>query len=149
MTISSYAFAATWNVALASLNNVENHLGSVNLSPEGARRSVRVKSDPVDLFPIRTRLESGRERGDGQVDHAWELWMYTTAYTYLVNTYFSGGSVVSTKWTIYTRRHDMGTYARYNCYVVLPSIVARPDLTYRGRDYMRVIVRFNDLVASS
>ena len=90
-------------------------------------------------------LGSGRVRGDGAIDHAWEFsGLRQTAVQYLLHTLlFSSG--VSTAVTIYTRLHSTGTYARYNAYAVLPA--PGQDLEYLRAGVYRVTLRFSDLVA--
>jgi len=143
--MSSYAFAVGHNVALANLNNVEASLGSRNRKIVGGiTYPVSVKSTPINLYPVRVQLGSGRERGDGRVYHAWTLQLVTYGVKYLFDTYLAGLASVSTAVTIYTRRHEFDTYARYNAYLVQP---AAGELEYIRSGVFQVQIRFNDLVS--
>lgn len=116
MPLYLYAWANGHNVVLASLANVEDYLW-----PYTRPRRIAPRSQPLDLFPVETQLMSGRVRGDGFLDHDWEMTLPTDAYAFILNDKFSGGSVKSVEQTVYTRRHDLNTYARANCYLVQPS----------------------------
>lgn len=144
-----YAFAPTWNVALGSLNNVENHFGARNTDVNGIKRVVGIRSPLLDPFPIRTRLANGSERGDGKVDTYWLLMLRKAGVKYLLDTYFASETIVKQKWTIYTRVRQRNVYVRYNCWAILPSIVERNDLVDERDDLYQVTVRLLDLVASS
>lgn len=137
-----YRFALGWNVALGSLSNIETTLGQYNRDANSILYPIGIRSQPVDFYPVVTQLESGRVRGDGKVAHEWQLSMFVPAVTYLVGLW----SAKSAKWTIYTRLHELGTYARYNCWAVRPS---GTDLVYQRQQYMTLTLRFTDLLASS
>jgi hypothetical protein len=140
MAFYDYRIAVGSSVALASLPNIEDVLW-----PYTAPLHIAPRSQPVNLYPIRTTLGSGRERGDGMVFHAWEFTaLRQSAVGYLLHTLlFSSG--ISTAVTIYTRLHSTGAYARYNAYANLP--VPGQDLEYIRQGVMRVTLRFSDLVA--
>jgi hypothetical protein len=140
MPFYDYRIAVGSSVALASLSNIEDVL-----YPYTAPLRIAPRSQPVNLYPVRTTLGSGRERGDGMIAHVWEFTaLRQSAVQYLLHTLlFSSG--VSTAVTIYTRLHSTGTYARYNAYAILP--VPGQDLEYIRQGVYRVNLRFNDLVA--
>ena len=140
-----YAIAAGWGVALAALNNIETHIGQQNRKDIGGRLyPLSISSLILDLFPVRTVLQSGRERGDGFINHEWNLRLVTYGARYLLFTYLTNMTVVSKQVTIYTRRHINGDYARYNAYLVLPSRVAG-DITALGANTYNVRLRFTKL----
>lgn len=145
-----YAFALGSNVALASLNNVENHLGSVNRREVGgALTPVSIVSPLLDLFPIRDTLLDGGERGDGLVNHEWMLTLCTYGLKFYLDTYFASGATVEVAMTIYTRRHELATYTRYNAKAILPSRI-NGDIEIIQSDYLyRVRQRFLDLETAS
>lgn len=137
----SYSIAVGSSVALGSLINVEDLL-----YPYTKPRRIVPRSQPVSAFPVRTTLGSGRVRGDGAISHVWEFSAIpVAAVDYLMTLLWSGGTVVSTACTIYTRRHDLADYARYNAYAVLP--VPGQDLEYLRQNVLRLTIRFTDLVA--
>ena len=135
-----YRIAVGSSVALGSLVNVEDLL-----FPYTKPLRLAPRSQPVNLYPIRTQLGSGRERGDGTIAHIWEFSaIKLAAINYLLHTYLFASSV-STAVTIYTRLHSANSYARYNAYAVLP--VPGQDLEYIRQGVFRLTLRFNDLVA--
>ena len=86
-----YAIATGSSVALAALINIEDLI-----YPYTAPRRIVPRSQPVNAFPQRVLLGSGRERGDGMISHAWEFTaLPVAAVTYLDSYLFSGGTVVS------------------------------------------------------
>ena len=116
MPFYSYSIAVGSSVALASLSNIEDVL-----LPYTRPLRIAPRSQPVNAYPVRTVLGSGRERGDGLVTHAWEFdALPAQAVNYLLYVYLFSGGAVSTAVTLYTRRHDANAYARYNAYAVLP-----------------------------
>lgn len=153
LPVLDYAFAAGWNVALASLNNVQNHLGSRNrLTSTGALIPVGIRSSTFDPFPVRRNSLDGGEAGDGFVNQDWILSLALYGYKFLVDTYFASETVTQANWTVYTRKHSLATFARYNCVAILPS-VAQSDVTL-PRDpafdgTFNVRIRLRDLIASS
>jgi hypothetical protein len=54
--------------------------------------------------------------------------------------------VVNAAMTIYTRRHELDSFVRYNANLILPS-VENGDLEYLRENAFRVRLRFTDLVA--
>src|SRR5574338_803381 len=119
-----YRIAVGSSVALGSLINVEDLLW-----PYTRPRRIVPRSQPVNAFPVRTTLGSGRVRGDGAINHAWEFTAIpVAAVDYLMTYLFSSGTAVSTAVTISTRRHELDDYARFNAYAVLP--VVGQDLEY-------------------
>jgi len=142
-----YRIAAGHGVALASLNNIETHIGQQNrITPTGKLFPVGITSPVLDLYPVRVDLTSGRQRGDGFITHEWNLQLVTYGARYLLNTYLTNMTVVSSAVTIYTRRHINGDYARYNAYLVLPSRQSG-DIAYLGQGKFNVRLRFNKLEA--
>lgn len=139
----SYAIGSGWNVALASLTNLEN------LSQFVVRGNpVPVSTQPVNLFPIVRVAGSGKPKGYGRVDHAW-TWsvLPQAAIQYLEDTFFSSGTVVSAQVTINTRRQNRGTYTRYNAYAQL--LIPTVNYTYRQNMFVGVTMLFYGLTASS
>ena len=144
---TEYGWAAGHGVALASLNSVVNELGARNRRAAGGTLyNVAVRSQPVDAFPVRTMLAAGYERGDGRIDHEWQMLLGKLAVDYVMDTYLSSGAVVKAAMTINTRRHDLDTYARYSCYLTLPS-PRRGDIEYVRQGVIRVTWRFTNLTA--
>lgn len=146
MAYSSYAWAAGHGVALNALKNIENELLTYNRQTAGgAIFPVGIRSQPVDMFPVRTRLMNGTERGDGLVDHVLEMTIADMAVDYVLDTYLSSGTAVSAAMTFYLRRHELRTFARFNGYLVLPQ--PRQDMQYIRQGVMRVAWRLTNLVA--
>jgi len=144
---TEYALALTHGVALASLNNFQNQIGQQNRRVVGGKTyPVGISSSVLDLFPVRTALLSGRERGDGFINQVWVLRLATYGVKYLLNTYLSNLTVVSAAVTIYTRRHELDSYARYNAYLIAPSAAAG-DITYVRSNVFDVRLRFTNLEA--
>ena len=140
MPFYSYSIAVGSNVALASLSNIEDVLW-----PYTKPLRLPPRSNVVNLYPVRTIMGSGRERGDGTVFHAWEFdALPVAAVNYLLYSLLFS-SAISTAVTIYTKRHETGSYARYNAYAVLP--VPGQDLEHLRAGKCRLTLRFNDLVA--
>lgn len=146
-----YAFASGWNVALASLNNVQTHLGSHNrLTVGGALIPVTIRASIIDPFPARTNPMDGGETGDGFVNQDWLLSLALYGYKYLLDTYFASETVTQANWTVYTRRHQLATFQRFNCIAVLPS-PANGDAALLREDAFNgafnVRIRLRDLIA--
>lgn len=141
MPIYSYAWANGFDVALVNLSNVEDYL-----FPYTKPRRIAPRSQPVDLFPVETVMMDQSVRGDGAISHAWEMTLPTAAYAYIMTDKFSGGSVKSAAQTISTRRHELGTYARYNCYLVQPSRT-KGTLEYLRRGLVRAVFEMTGLEA--
>lgn len=136
-----YRIAVGSSVALGSLVNVETLLW-----PYTKPRMIAPRSQMPDMFPVRTTLGSGRVRGDGSVQAAWEFSaLPKAAVDYLMMYLWSSGTAVSTAVTIYTRQHELDQYTRFNAYAVLP--VPGQDLEYLRQGVLRMVVRFSDLVA--
>ena len=142
MSFYDYRLAVGSSVALASLSNVEDIL-----YPYTKPLRLPPRSNVVNLYPVRTIMGSGRERGDGTVFHAWEFdALPAQAVNFLLYSYLFSGGAISTAVTLYTKRHDMNNaYARFNAYAVLP--VPGQDLEHLRNGVCRVTLRFNDLVA--
>ena len=137
----SYSIATGSNVALVSLTNVEDLIWNYTRP-----RRIVPRSQPVNAFPVRTTTGSGRERGDGAIDHSWEFTAIpVAAVDYLMSFLWAGGTVVSTAVTINTPRHELDEYFRANAYAILP--VPGQDLEYLRAGVLRMVIRFNDLVA--
>ncbi len=140
MPFYSYSIAVGSSVALASLSNIEDVL-----LPYTRPLRIAPRSQPVNAYPVRTVLGSGRERGDGAINHAWEFTAINkAAVDYLYTYLWSAGTVVSTAVTIYTRQHELDQYVRANAYAVLP--VPGQDIEYLRQGVFRMVIRFNDLV---
>lgn len=144
--LTAYAWAAGHNVALNSLRNVENDVNPYNRrTTNDAYRRVAIASQPVDMFPVRSMLLSQRERGDGMVTHEWVMTLGTLGIKYILDTYLSSGTVVSAPMTIYTRRHELAAFARFNCNLTLPK--PKEDIEYLRHNVFRVTWRFTGLEA--
>lgn len=141
-----YAFAAGWNVPLVNLNNIEDVLGSRNRTASGVLEPISIRSAVVREYSVATVLESGRVRGDGKIPHFWDTWMFSPATTYLMSQWTTAASE---KWTIYTRRHELGTYARFNVWAIRPGTLEESDLVYIREEYLFARIRFSDLVLAS
>lgn len=140
MPFYDYRIAVGSSVALASLSNIEDVLW-----PYTKPLRLPPRSNVVNLYPVRTIMGSGRERGDGTVFHAWEFdALPVAAVNYLLYTLLFS-SAISTAVTIYTRRYEANTYARYNAYAVLP--LPGQDMERLRNNKVRLTLRFNDLVA--
>ena len=137
----SYSIAVGSSVALGSLSNIEDLI-----FPYTRPRRITVRSQMPDMYPVRTTLGSGKVRGDGAAQATWEFTAIpVAAVNYLYTYLWSGGSAVSTAVTILTRRHELATYARYNAQAIQP--VPGQDLEYLRGNVMRMVIRFNELVA--
>jgi hypothetical protein len=144
--IYSYAWSAGHNVALANLTNIETDIGRFNFRMTGgAFTRVAIQTQPVDVFPVRTVLDSGYERGDGVINHALVMTLAKYGVKRVLDAYLSSGTVVSAAMTLYTRRHELDTYARYNCYLILPK--PGQDIQYVRENVFTVTWRFMNLVA--
>jgi len=144
---TEYGWAAGHGVALAALNSVANELQARNRrQATGALYRVGVRSQPVDAFPVRVMLGAGYEWGGGRIDHEWQMTLAAYAVDYVMDTYLSSGASVKAAMTINTRKHDLNTYGRYNCYLHLPSR-SRGDIEYVRQGVFRVTWRFTSLVA--
>ena len=141
MSFYDYRIAVGSNVALGSLSNIEDILW-----PHTKPLRIAPRTQPVNAFPVRTVLGSGRVRGDGTINHAWEFTAIPkAAVDYLYTYLWTAGTVVSTAVTIYTRRHELDDYARYNAYAILP--VVGQDIEYLRGGVLRMVISFSDLVA--
>jgi len=137
----SYAIALGSGVALASLIDAEDLLWNYTRP-----RRIVPRSQPPNLYPVRTTLGSGRVRGDGAIDHSWEFTAIpVAAVDYLMSFLWAGGTVVSTAVTINTPRHELDEYFRANAYAILP--VPGTDMEYIKQGVMRLTIRFSELVA--
>lgn len=144
-----YAWQSGLNQPLGSLINIANQLYGYNYrATNGARHNVGISSPIVDLQPVRTMLAAGYERGDGRVDHEWNMTISVVAFDFIMDTYLSSGTLVKAAMTIYTRRHETGLnqYARYNAYLIKPSRV-RGDIEYLRGNMVRARFPFTGLVA--
>lgn len=143
MIFAEYAWGAGHNLALLDLVNVE-----ADVMPHNKRgdwdypHSVGIVSQPVNDFPVRGLVLSRRTRGDGYPDHEWEMTLAVGGSAYIINTYLSGGAVLSVPMTISTRNHARGIYERYNCYLNLPEW---DDDPYQGSGIIKVKWKFTGL----
>jgi hypothetical protein len=130
MTVYSYAIAANWNVALVSLTNVETLCGLPPLV------------GLVNRYPIRTRVLSGREYGDGTLSLTWSFGLMSSSLfkSAIRDTLHTNGTVVSAQVTLYTREADGNTYNRWNAWSHLP--IQGEDYTYRERFMENLSWRF-------
>lgn len=137
--IQDYRWAVGHDVALNNLHNVET-----DLYPYTRPRRTAVQSQPIDPLPIETALASGAGRGDGFINHEWQIMMTTAALKYAL-TKFGLTTATSAAATIYTREHDMEQYGRYNAYIWRPSPANR-RLEYIRRGVVRVTWKFTRLI---
>lgn len=127
---NTYAFYPGHSIALATLTEIASisyfKSQGVILLPN---------TQPVNLYPLRTRVESGRERMDeGAGDHPWRFTgLPYTALDYVIDTFFSSVDGFSPPVTIQTRRHDRGDWKRFNCYLSYPQ----PDRDYRADNTLK------------
>lgn len=149
--MSEYSFYPTWNTALVSLHNVESHFGSVNRARVGGELlPVTIRSSIIDLNPVRANDQAGGETGDGFVNQDWLLTLALYGYKFLVETYFASEATVQTAWTIYTRRHVLASYQRFNCWAILPSAENGDVTPLRENSFnniFQVRLRLRDLTA--
>ena len=147
MAFQLYAWFAGSGVALAALRNFEDDVRPFNARISGGKLyNVAVQSAPVDPFPVRAVPLSSKERGAGAVNHEWNTVLAKFGVKHVLDEYLSNGTVVNAAMTIYTRRHELDSFVRYNAFLILPS-VENGDLTYLGRNAFRVRLRFTKLVA--
>jgi len=140
-----YAWAAGHNVALASLTNVEIDIGNYNYRQTGGGLfPVAIQTQPVDAFPIRTMVDAGYERGDGIINHAWTMTLAKFGIKRILDEFLSSGTIVSAAVTINTRRHELDSYVRANCYLTLPK--PGQDIRYIRHNTFEVTLRFTNLV---
>ncbi len=127
MAVSDHRIATGHGVALGSLTNVEDisqfQYQGVGLYPT---------SPIIDPYPVRTRVLSTKEYGDGAIPHEW-FWnlLPQVAVEYIYDTYMSGGTVVTNNATIYTPRFDYDDWVRYNAYIYR---FRGDDIGYKGLD---------------
>jgi len=143
-----YAWALGHNVALVSLSNFATELSYYNRNLDGIAQPAGIRSDVLDLAPVRDIPLSGQERGDGTVSTAWILTITAAGYTHILNSKFAADSVISVAMTIYTYLHEKDSWGRYNCHAIRPSPAAG-DVQYMRYALLTVNLRFNTLVASS
>lgn len=135
-----YSIATGSSVALASLQNIEDYF-----APYIQPKPLGIASSPVNRFPIRELTASGVEVGYGSISHSWRVSLlpdeaFTQFITDFCNTDGSGNAV-----TIYTRRHDLGSYGRYNANLAYPAV--NEDYIYRSGYMVEITIRFTNLVA--
>lgn len=119
-TIYDYRIALGSATPMGSLTNIETLIG---YPPQ---------TQPVAFYPVRTRVLSGREYGDGAVNHTWAFneGVPIDKVGTILNTFFGGGTTgtVSAFVTINTRLHPSGTYGRFTGWMALP--LPGDDYTY-------------------
>lgn len=134
MTYYSYGLALGHDIALGSISNIETVLlpytNNILLPP---------RTQPIERHPVRTAVLSGRERGDGFVNHEW-FWgfMPVAAYDFYNDTYFNG--VVSVAVTVLQRNHLKNVYERWNGYAHRP--IAGTEFVYDSYRVLEVTQRF-------
>lgn len=141
---TEYAWYPGHNIALATLVAVQT-VADFTYGGLG----VQIVSDPVNAYPLRTRLESGRERMDGRIDHTWRVARGVTiaAVDYVIDTYFSTPTGLDAAITINTRRHDRGTWARYNAYLAYP--IPGQDYRLEAGYVFDWVIRFHTLTPAT
>ena len=138
MALYDYRIAANHGVALGSLTNVETLLSLNN-------RTV-IKAAYVNTFPVRTRVLSGKEYGDGAIPLVCLADILPIAAIKTIeDTFHTNGTVVSAPVTIYSRQVNRATYTRYNAYSLL--MIPGEDYTYNEFYAYNVRWRFSNLVA--
>ena len=150
LALYSYAFAVGGGVALADLSNLENHLGAQNRkTASGKLYRVGIRAPLLNPYPIRQLAGSGKELGGGMVFVTWNLMLCKYGLRYWLNTYFGYSStpLMSVAMTINTRRHELDSYTRGNCYAILPTFGEDGDVQYLGQGVFRLRQRFNDFVS--
>ena len=135
-----YAIGIGHGLALNALANIEDLL-----YPFTKPRRLTVRTQMLNAFPVRTVLGSGRERGDGAINHAFEFTAINQDAVAAWYAYLWSGSVVSTAVTIYTRLFEAGSYGRYSAYAVRP--LPGQDVEHIRGGIYRLTTRFNDLAA--
>lgn len=135
---TDFRIATGHGVALASLTHVEA-LAAFQLG----MRAFAPNAQPVNLYPLRYQVLSGKEFGDGNVTLAWTFPVVPASAITYINTLHSTN--ISLAVTLYTRSTPEA-FARYNAYSVLPV----PDVDYRFAGAGRVVDfvwRFTNLEA--
>lgn len=136
MTFSNYRIAATYNVALGSLVNIEA------IRPTNDRYFYAPQAIPYGSPGLKRIKLNGVSARAGYPSVDWLFAMLTRAqYEYLRNTYCAGG--YSGQVTIYTTVSG-NTYARYNAVIDVPETSTIAEGFYA---YKRVAIRFTHLVA--
>jgi hypothetical protein len=136
-----YAWGDGYDVALLDLVKVEDYLW-----PYTKPRRLTVTSPPLDPFPVRTTVMSGRERGDGWLMHEWRAVLPLAAWQAILTDKFAGGTLASVAQTVYTRSLGLTTFIRGNCDLVLPSPKNGTFEDLKGRG-VRVIFKLNNFTA--
>lgn len=115
MAFYQYSIAATWNVALGSLINIEN------ITPSGDRAFRAPKAYGLQDAGIIKISGNGLDFKSGYPFVIWRFDVLTwKQYEYLKTTYCAGGN--RGKVTVYTRTSiTSGTYTRYNAIIVVPK----------------------------
>lgn len=138
MALYDYRIAATWNVALNSLTNVES------LVPSNSRRFYAPVSEGL-YDPGQYKI-----RGDGTIfleGYPETVWRFDALhhlqYFYLRDTILSGA--YAGKVTIYTRLATT-TYSRMNAVMILPK---PSELQWKPSGFPDVSIRMTRLAASS
>lgn len=139
--MSTYAWAAGHDVADGSLVSIETDLASYM---NGLAFAIR--SQPVNRFPVRTKLMNGSVRGDGWLTHTLIIAKLSReAMNYIQDTYLTNGTVVSQAMTVRLRLHDQDAWQRYNCYFELYN--PDDDGAYELGEFNNVQLRFHNLEA--
>lgn len=148
---TQYAFGLGANLALASLMNLENTLNGFNQRyPGDSFKPIVISSPPLELYPVRDTTLDNYERGDGSVDHYWDITMCSLALKYWINTTFSNQTVITVPMTIYTLRSEFNEYDRYNALAIMPNFDSNQgDITRLGYNTYKIRQRFNNLQAAS
>lgn len=117
-----YALATGWDVALASLTNMETFFLPY-VAPYGIT-SLAPSSPTYDPFPVEKEMMDGYIRGDGEPLVEWGIKAlpYTALKAY-IDTYLTTDGIIvkSKKATIYTRRKELATYQRANVWTLYPT----------------------------
>lgn len=133
MAFWDYRLAATHNVALVSLVNIES------ITPTGDRAFKAPKAYGLQNPGMPEKRGDGTIYLRGYASVAWRFDALTwKQYEYLKSTYCAGG--LSGKVTIYTRTNiTTPTYTRYNAILELPKL-ADTDSEYFGSKQIDVLM---------
>jgi hypothetical protein len=144
--LTEYAWMSGHNVALASLRSVETDIGARNRrTSDDALQRVAIASQPVNKFPVREKVLSGKVIGSGTPEHQWTMTLCTLGIKYVFDAYLSSGVSSYAAMTIYTRIHHLDTFKRYNAYLIQPETGEGGDMVYLRRGVFRVTLRFTGL----
>lgn len=137
---SSYALKVNWNVALVSLDNVEDVMFTA------CGLYIHPTNPPINRLPIRKVAQDGVERGSGKIPHVWNFVLPLAAIQHWITTYFivSGLAVAAREMTVNTLDIEKSTpsspvFSRWNARVFRP--VPGTDYEYDPVDQLTMDFR--------